>query len=250
MPLPPNYAEMLKAWQEKNAKACAAAQAKADAWMKDDLLARSKGATPEQVEARKRVARLFCEMHFPADTPAARDARLAPIDYTQPISPANGRTVDTSNPKAPPGFLRNWPQTRLSRLRAISPEKARRSDLCVAIYPGEKLICFRPSLHPSDKDFPMPPAARVTDNHVCPMVTVLVPHVGGPISTPGGPTVTIGGMPAACVGSVCVCVGPPDTIVKGSATVTICGVPAARMGDSACPRRHHRARRATVMIGG
>ena len=27
----------------------------------------------------------------------------------------------------------------------------------------------------------MPPAARVTDMHVCPMVTGIVPHVGGPI---------------------------------------------------------------------
>lgn len=75
------------------------------------------------------------------------------------------------------------------------------------------------------------PAARITDMHVCPMVTGLVPHVGGPISTPGGPTVIIGGLPAATVGSMCVCVGPPDTIVKGSATVMICGKPAARMGD-------------------
>jgi hypothetical protein len=104
MPLPPNYAEMLKAWQEKYAKACADSQAKADAWLKQDLVARSKGSSPEQIEARKGVARLFCEMHFPADTPAARDARLAQIDYTQPLSPANGRTVDTGNPKAS-GFL-------------------------------------------------------------------------------------------------------------------------------------------------
>ena len=29
------------------------------------------------------------------------------------------------------------------------------------------------------------PAARITDMHVCPMVTVLVPHVGGPILPPG-----------------------------------------------------------------
>jgi uncharacterized Zn-binding protein involved in type VI secretion len=41
------------------------------------------------------------------------------------------------------------------------------------------------------------PAARITDMHVCPMVTVLVPHVGGPILPPGCPTVLIGGQPAA-----------------------------------------------------
>ena len=77
----------------------------------------------------------------------------------------------------------------------------------------------------------MPFAARVTDMHVCPMVTVLVPHVGGPILPPGGIPVLIGGMPAARVGDMCVCVGPPDVIVLGSFTVLINGMPAARMGD-------------------
>jgi uncharacterized Zn-binding protein involved in type VI secretion len=75
------------------------------------------------------------------------------------------------------------------------------------------------------------PAARITDMHVCPMVTVLVPHVGGPILPPGGIPVLIGGMPAARVGDMCVCVGPPDVIVLGSFTVLINGMPAARMGD-------------------
>jgi uncharacterized Zn-binding protein involved in type VI secretion len=75
------------------------------------------------------------------------------------------------------------------------------------------------------------PAARLTDMHVCPMVTVLVPHVGGPIAGPGAPTVLIGGLPAARVGDMCVCVGPPDVIALGSFTVLIGGQPAARMGD-------------------
>jgi uncharacterized Zn-binding protein involved in type VI secretion len=75
------------------------------------------------------------------------------------------------------------------------------------------------------------PAARVTDMHVCPMVTVLIPHVGGPILPPGGLPVLIGGMPAARVGDMCVCVGPPDVIALGSFTVLIGGMPAARMGD-------------------
>ncbi len=96
----------------------------------------------------------------------------------------------------------------------------------------------------------MPFAARITDMHVCPMVTGVVPHVGGPILPPGAPTVLIGGLPAACVGDMCVCVGPPDSIVAGSGTVLIGGKPAARMGDSTahggtiilgCP---------TVIIGG
>nr|WP_293369403.1 PAAR domain-containing protein [Nevskia sp.] len=74
------------------------------------------------------------------------------------------------------------------------------------------------------------PAARIGDMHVCPMVTGVVPHVGGPISL-GCPTVLIGGMPAACVGDLAVCVGPPDTIALGSFKVLIGGKPAARLGD-------------------
>lgn len=95
----------------------------------------------------------------------------------------------------------------------------------------------------------MPLAARTGDMHVCPMVTGVVPHVGGPVMPPGCPTVTIGGMAAARVGDMCTCTGPPDTIAAGSGTVMIGGMPAARMGDSTahggsiilgCP---------TVMIG-
>lgn len=75
------------------------------------------------------------------------------------------------------------------------------------------------------------PAARLTDMHTCPMVTGVVPHVGGPITAPGAPTVLIGNMPAARVGDMATCVGPPDSIVQGSFTVMIQGQPAARMGD-------------------
>lgn len=76
------------------------------------------------------------------------------------------------------------------------------------------------------------PAARLGDMHVCALVTVLVPHVGGPIMPPCCPTVLIGGMPAARVGDMCVCVAPaPDVIVLGSFTVLIGGQPAARLGD-------------------
>lgn len=77
----------------------------------------------------------------------------------------------------------------------------------------------------------MPPAARVTDMHTCPMVTVLVPHVGGPILPPGAPTVLIGGLPAARVTDMLTCVGPPDMIAMGSVGVFINFLPAARMGD-------------------
>lgn len=94
-----------------------------------------------------------------------------------------------------------------------------------------------------------PPAARITDNHVCPMVTGTVPHVGGPVAL-GEFTVIIGGQPAARIGDMCVCTGPPDSIAMGSGTVMIGKKPAARMGDSTahggtivvgCP---------TVIIGG
>lgn len=76
------------------------------------------------------------------------------------------------------------------------------------------------------------PAARLNDMHVCPMVTGVVPHVGGPVTGPGAPTVLIGGMPAAVVGDLCTCTGPPDTIAMGSTTVLIGGKPAARLGDT------------------
>lgn len=77
----------------------------------------------------------------------------------------------------------------------------------------------------------MPPAARVGDMHTCPMVTGVVPHVGGPILPPGCLTVLICGMPAARVGDMAVCVGPPDVIALGSTKVLIGGMPAARIGD-------------------
>ncbi len=94
------------------------------------------------------------------------------------------------------------------------------------------------------------PAARVSDLHVCPMITVLVPHVGGPILPPGCPTVLIQGLPAARQGDMATCAGPPDVIAMGSASVIIGGQLAARMGDMTvhggsivmgCP---------TVLIGG
>jgi uncharacterized Zn-binding protein involved in type VI secretion len=67
--------------------------------------------------------------------------------------------------------------------------------------------------------------------HVCPMVTGLVPHVGGPILPPGAPTVLIDFLPAATVTSMATCVGPPDVIVMGSTGVLINYLPAARLGD-------------------
>jgi|SRR5436305_11606030 uncharacterized Zn-binding protein involved in type VI secretion len=99
----------------------------------------------------------------------------------------------------------------------------------------------------------MPPAARLTDMHQCPMITPgipPIPHVGGPIVGPGAPTVLIGGLPAAKLGDLAVCVGPPDSIIKGSATVMIMGLPAARLGDSTAHGGAIAIGFPTVMIGG
>lgn len=99
----------------------------------------------------------------------------------------------------------------------------------------------------------MPPAARLTDFHECPMVTPglpPIPHVGGPITCPGAPTVLIGKLPAAKVGDMAVCVGPPDSIVKGSSSVMINSMPAARIGDSTAHGGAIALGDFTVMIGG
>jgi uncharacterized Zn-binding protein involved in type VI secretion len=54
-----------------------------------------------------------------------------------------------------------------------------------------------------------PPASRIGDMHGCPMVTGIVPHVGGPILPPCCPTVLTGKIPQARVTDMLVCVGPP-----------------------------------------
>lgn len=75
------------------------------------------------------------------------------------------------------------------------------------------------------------PAARISDMHVCPMVTLLVPHVGGPVAM-GSPNVITGNMPQARVGDMCTCVGPPDAIAMGSPTVLVNNMMAARILDN------------------
>jgi len=64
------------------------------------------------------------------------------------------------------------------------------------------------------------------------MLTVLVPHVGGPIIPPCCPTVLTGSLPQARVTDMATCVGPPDVIVLGSFTVLVGSLPAARMTDT------------------
>src|SRR5579863_531515 len=96
-------------------------------------------------------------------------------------------------------------------------------------------------------------AARMTDMHVCPMVTPGVPpipHVGGPILPPCCPTVLIEFLPAARVGDMCLCVGPPDVIAMGSTSVMIGVQPAALLGDLTAHGGTIVSSAMTVIIGG
>lgn len=70
----------------------------------------------------------------------------------------------------------------------------------------------------------MPPAARITDLHTCPL------HYGGPVIT-GENTVLIGYMPAARKTDMLICMGIFDQIRKGEPTVKIGHLDAARIGD-------------------
>ena len=94
------------------------------------------------------------------------------------------------------------------------------------------------------------PAARVADMHVCPMVTGVVPHVGGPIMPPGAVMVLMANMPAAQATSMCTCVGPPDLVAKGSATVLVGNMPAARITDLGGHGGLISVGAPTVLIGG
>ncbi|SRR6266542_1269900 len=67
------------------------------------------------------------------------------------------------------------------------------------------------------------PAACLGDMQVCPMVDVLKPHVGGPI-TKGCATVFIGGRAAARVTDLTQCVGPPGVIAPPGCLTVLIGV--------------------------
>lgn len=64
------------------------------------------------------------------------------------------------------------------------------------------------------------PASRIGDLHVCPMVTGIVPHVGGPFIL-GSTTVIVGEMPQSRVTDQLTCVGPPDAALMGCETVLV-----------------------------
>ena len=66
----------------------------------------------------------------------------------------------------------------------------------------------------------MPAWRAAADFHTCPLVTVLVPHVGGMVAM-GSMTVLINNLPAARQGDMIVESGPPNSIVMGCPTVII-----------------------------
>ena len=77
----------------------------------------------------------------------------------------------------------------------------------------------------------MNPAARLGDNHACPMLNPdESPHTGGPISE-GEDSVLIGGEAAARCGDQAICLGPSDVIATGSCSVFIGNRYAAAIED-------------------
>lgn len=71
----------------------------------------------------------------------------------------------------------------------------------------------------------MPQIVTINLNHVCPMVTGVTPHVGGPIIGPGCTGILVDGVPISVMGDTCLCVGPPDVIVQGYPGILADGVP-------------------------
>lgn len=66
----------------------------------------------------------------------------------------------------------------------------------------------------------LPAWRAVGDVHACPLMSGVVPHVGGTIAL-GSTTVLIEGLPAARQGDTIIEGGPPNSIVTGCPTVVI-----------------------------
>jgi uncharacterized Zn-binding protein involved in type VI secretion len=66
----------------------------------------------------------------------------------------------------------------------------------------------------------MPAWRTASDFHTCPLVSGVVPHVGGIVAV-GSVTVLINGLPAARQGDMITESGPPNSIVMGCPTVII-----------------------------
>ena len=71
----------------------------------------------------------------------------------------------------------------------------------------------------------MQQVVTINTNHICPMVTGVVPHVGGPIVGPGNVGILVDGIPVSVIGDTCVCSGPPDVVVQGYPGVLADGIP-------------------------
>jgi uncharacterized Zn-binding protein involved in type VI secretion len=90
----------------------------------------------------------------------------------------------------------------------------------------------------------------VGDLHVCPQVTVIVPHVGGPIIPAGPCQVTAEHKPAARLADFAFCIGPQDVLAQGAATVLVGGLPFCAMGDKTVHGGSVILSAGTVEVGG
>jgi uncharacterized Zn-binding protein involved in type VI secretion len=93
-------------------------------------------------------------------------------------------------------------------------------------------------------------AARVGDLHLCPQVTIVVPHVGGPIVPAAPVKVMTEFKPAARLGDFAFCVGPQDVLIQGAATVLVNGLPFCGMTDQTVHGGSVILGAATVEVGG
>ncbi|MFN7987853.1 MAG: PAAR domain-containing protein [Thermoanaerobaculia bacterium] len=95
----------------------------------------------------------------------------------------------------------------------------------------------------------MNPAARLGDNHTCPLINPdESPHTGGPISEGEG-NVLVGYMPAARLGDQATCIGSTDTISTGTGSILISYMPAAALGDQTSHGGFISQGENTVLIG-
>lgn len=91
----------------------------------------------------------------------------------------------------------------------------------------KSISCSYPILgdHLSYQDKTMKQIVTKDTNHICPMITGLTPHIGGPVAGPGCPGILIDGKPVSVMGDACICCGPPDVVVQGYPGILADGVP-------------------------
>jgi len=76
------------------------------------------------------------------------------------------------------------------------------------------------------------PVALKGHQHLCPMVTGVVPHVGGPIKQ-GDSNFTVNGVPIALQGHTAQCqAGGPDPLAQGAPALTVNGIPVMLQGGT------------------